>query len=71
MHTGTSYPSNMQSLGVLPAENEHGRRPVHTGCVSCQTTDLALVTQLMKPNWTEVGKRQVQYRNFQKKKDKE
>lgn len=44
---------------------------MYTGCVSCQTTDLALATQLLKLNWAEVGKRQVQYRNFKKKTDKE
>lgn len=60
-------PKCLQSLGVLPAENEHGRRPVYIGCVRSQSSDLALVTQLLKPNWAEVGKRQVQHRNFQKR----
>lgn len=60
-------PKCLQSSEVLPVENKHGRRPVYTGCVRTQSSDLALVTQLLKPNWAVDGKRQVQYRNFQKR----
>jgi len=59
---------------VLPAESEHGGRPVHTGHVTTQSSDPALVTQLPKPNHVQEGKRQAQDgvgEGFPKKADKE
>ena len=72
---GDKLPKLLQSSRVLPSENEHGKRPVYTGCMVNRSSDSQWLLPLSFRSQTrhKRGKgrhKTVQERDFQKRQTK-